>query len=138
MPTAATTTFTDQGLQPVYDAESALEHNVALSDGTYAAGTVLGELTATAGTFAAYADAAVDGTGVAKGFLQYACVVASGLITRGTASGGGPFGETKKHAPVWFSGCFRTVDLTGFDAAALADLNGHLVNGTVADGIVKF
>lgn len=138
MPTAATTTFTEAGLQPVYNAEDAKQHNVKLSDATYAAGTVLGELTATPGTFAAYADANVDGTGVAKGFLQYACVVASGLVTTGTASGGGPFGQTKTYAPVYFSGAFRTVDLTGFDAAALADLNGHLVNGSAADGIVEF
>ena len=138
MPTAATTTYTETGLMPVYNPVGARQHNVALSDGTYAAGTVLGELTATPGTFAAYADAAVDGTGVAKGFLQYAVVVASGIITMGTAAGGGPWGETRKHTPVYFSGAFRTVDLTGFDAAALADLNGHLVNGTVADGIVEF
>jgi hypothetical protein len=105
---------------------------------TYAAGTAVGELTATPGTFAPYADANVDGTGVCKGFLQYAVVVAAGLVTFGTASGGGPFGQTKTYAPVYFSGAFRTVDLVGFDAAALADLNGHLVNGSVADGIVEF
>lgn len=138
MPTAATTTFTEAGLQPAYNAEDAKVHNVKLSDGTYAAGTAVGELTATPGTFAVYVDAASDGTGVCKGFTQYAVVVASGLVTIGTASGGGPFGQTKTYAPVYFSGAFRTVDLTGFDAAALADLNGHLVNGSVADGIVEF
>lgn len=138
MPTSATTTYTDVGLIPAYNAEDAKIHNVKLSDATYAAGTAVGELTATPGTFAAYADANSDGTGVCKGFLQYACVVASGLVTFGTASGGGPFGQTKTYAPVYFSGAFRTVDLTGFDAAALADLNGHLVNGSVSDGIVEF
>lgn len=136
MPTAPKHTFTNDCIDPVYADVPAPMQNVALSDGTYAKGTVLGELTATPGTFAAYADAAVDGTGVAKAILKYACVVASGLISQ--ASGGGPFGESRLYAPVYFGGAFRTSELTGFDAAALADLNGHLANGTVAAGIVVF
>lgn len=138
MPTAATTTFTEDCIDPVYPDVPAPMQNVKLSDGTYAKGTVLGELTATPGTFAAYADANVDGTGVAKAILKYAVVVASGLVTIGTASGGGPFGQTKTHAPVYFGGAFRTSELTGFDAAALADLNGHLANGSVSSGILVF
>lgn len=136
MPTAATHTFTEDCLDPVYADVPAPMQNVALSDGTYAKGTVLGELTATPGTFAAYADAAVDGTGVAKAILKYACVVASGLVAQ--VSGGGPFGEKRTYAPCYFGGAFRTAELTGFDAAALADLNGHLANGSVSAGILVF
>lgn len=141
MPTTAQTTYSADRLDPVYNPMHALERvqNVTLSAGTYAKGTAIGELTATPGTFAAYADANADGTGVCKGFLQYACVAdGSGNITIGTVAAGNDFAQTQKGAPAYFGGAFRTSELVGFDAAALADLNGHLVNGTVASGIVEF
>ncbi len=141
MPTTAQVIYSTDRLDPVYNAAYALVrvHNVTLVAGTYAKGTAVGELAATPGTFGAYVDAATDGTGVCRGFLQYACVVdGSGNVTLGTAGGGGEYGQTKKGAPVYFGGAFRTSELVGFDAAALADLNGKLVNGSVANGIMEF
>lgn len=60
MPTSATNTFTGRSLEPFYDAEDALMINVNLpASVTLAAGTVLGEITGTPGTFKAYSAANV-------------------------------------------------------------------------------
>lgn len=75
--------------------------------------------------FKAYNDGNSDGSEVAKAILQYECVVDTyGNIT----VGGGDYGETQKAAPAYFSGTFKTADLTGLDAAAVADL-GKLISG---------
>lgn len=78
------------------------------------------------GGFGKYVDGNTDGTGVFKAILQLAAVV----NTYGEAQvGGGQWGETNYSVPVWIAGYFRPADLTGFDAAALADVGGHFVYG---------
>jgi hypothetical protein len=79
--------------------------------------------------FGAYNDGLSDGTNIAKAILEYACVTDTfGNIT----VGGGDYGETSKGAPAFFSGCFYTAELTGIDAAGVADL-GRMIVGTTAD-----
>lgn len=88
-----------------------------------------------AGTFKAYTAGASDGSQAPKCILAYDCVTdASGNITWG----GSEFGQTRKSAPAYFQGTFRTDEIVGLDAAALTALGGHLVNGTVGFGIFTF
>jgi hypothetical protein len=88
-------------------------------------------------TYAAYNDANANGTQAAKSILPYAVATdASGRVTYGGATGGNYLNAaTEPHATAYFSGYFRTTDLVGLDAAAVADL-GRLVSGTVADGVL--
>jgi hypothetical protein len=83
------------------------------------------------------ATAATNGAQNPALILMYACVVdASGNITLGT-SGVMDFGQTfGKAAPAYMGGSFRCQELVGFDANALAHMDGRLVEGTVASGIV--
>lgn len=144
MPTTATNTYSTDRLVPVYSPEEAKRIEVKLPASiAYAKGTILGEVTATPGTFKAYATAAGDGSGVAKLILEYACATdASGNITFGTTAVGGPFGETRLTAPAYYKGTFKTAELVqsgagAIDADAVADLNAHLVSGTLADGVIQ-
>lgn len=138
MPTAPIFTWGAGRVDPLKDAEDANLEVVNLKvSTTFAAGTIVGEITATPGTYGAYASGNVDGTQNPVGILQYACVTdASGNIT----FGGGPagtseWGETYKGAPMYRSGEFNCADLVGLDANAVTKL-GRLVQGTVTAGRV--
>lgn len=145
MPTTATNTYSVDRLVPVYNAEDALRINVKLpASVTYAKGTILGEVTATPGTYAAYASGSSDGSQTPKCILEYACATdASGNITLGTTASGGPFGETLLAAPAYFQGAFKTAELVqsgagAIDANAVTKLGAHLVSGTIVDGVIVF
>lgn len=129
MPLLPTTTFSCSELLPAVPHESypSFEINGNLAPGTYVAGQVLGELTATPGTFGAYATANVDGTGVAKAIMRYPATV----DPQGNVSQEGEHGATRKFAPMYVAGAFRETDLTGLDNDALADLQARKVNGLV-------
>lgn len=133
MPTAPTHTFSNAGLVPYYRPEAALQQTVKLvASKTYVKGLVLGEVTATPGTFDVYADAGAGGLDTARCILAYDCVAdAAGLIT----IGGGEQGEKIAGAPAFFSGWFKCSELTGLTAAAVADL-GRLINGSVTTGLL--
>jgi hypothetical protein len=77
------------------------------------------------GKYAAYASGASDGTQTAKGFLRDACVVSSGNVTLKDETG-----ITRKYAAMYYSGVFKTSELTGLDAGGLEDLNANLISGT--------
>jgi hypothetical protein len=129
------------GVFPKYDSGArARALNVNLKPSiNYPAGTVLAEIVASPGVYGPYATAAVDGLGVAKGILQYACQVdAAGLITFSPTAGasGGDRGQTSKIAPMWLSGNFASEDLIGLDADALVDLQAHVVSGDLTTGVV--
>lgn len=74
---------------------------------------------------------AASGLGVAKGLLEFAVVAASGVITAADETG-----ITTKSTPMFTpgGGHFKTSELTGLDAAAVADLSGSIYAGTLADG----
>lgn len=120
MPTASTIDYTLSRLDPYLNPEHAMEQIVnrkLFASTTYAAGTVLEH--AGSGVYQPYA------SGTATGILQYACVTdGSGNIT-----GIDEWGGSRKEAPVYTCGVFKTADLTGLDAGAVTDLGGHLDPG---------
>ena len=139
MPINPSTTWTNAGLMPIVNPLDAVMIDVALkASTTYQAGAVLGELTATLGTYAPYLSTNSDGSQNAKVILKYACVTdASGNIGYGPSTSGGEWGETTTAAPVYISGTFQISDmqLTGgagaLDAAGATSL-GRIVEGSVA------
>lgn len=144
MPTTATNIYGYTSIRPMYEPEEEAAIPVALpASVSYLKGTILGEVAATLGTAKAYVDAAGDGSGVAKYILPLDCATdASGNITIGSATAGAmPFGVTAKVVNVYYRGTFKTSELVqsgagAFDAAAAADLNAHLISGTLADGVI--
>lgn len=134
MPTTYFQSYTNVRLVPAFDPDSALLKHCNLVAGTYAAGTLIGELTATPGTFKAYATGNADGSQLPKGFLAYGCTVDA----QGNINLGGDLGGTTKSVEFYISGYFQTQDLVGLDAGAVGALNGLLVSGTVANGVLHF
>jgi hypothetical protein len=138
MPTAASFTYTGGGIVPFYP-KDARRHSVKLpASVTYAKGTVLGEITASPGTFKAYASGSVDGSQNPRAILEYDCATdASGNITMGGASGGAEWGSVRTSVPAFFQGAFACADLVGLDATALTNNSAwKLINGTVSAGVL--
>lgn len=135
MPTTPVATFGYGRVDPWRGADDADVRLVNLKPSTvFAAGTIVGEITATPGTYGPYATGNVDGTQNPVGILQYACATdASGNITFGSVAGTSEWGQSSKGAPIYVSGIFRTEDLVGLDAGAVTKL-GRLVQGTVTSG----
>jgi hypothetical protein len=136
MPTAASTTFTAARCDPLYGGKCP-EQNVAIIPSvTITKGTIVGELTATPGTFKAYASGNGDGSQVAKGIMVYSVTTdASSNITIA-----GEYGQTQKYCPIYMGGglsFFKISDLTGLDAAGLVNLGGSLVEGIITAGVIK-
>lgn len=141
MPTTYTNSYSGTArLDPLYNPEDAIAQHVALAAGTYVRGTVLGEVTATPGTYKAYASANVDGSQNPAMLLMYSCVVdASGNVSLGTSTTGGEWGQVfGKSAPAYMAGIFRTQELVGLDANAVTKLAGRLLEGTVTAGQFSF
>jgi len=142
MPTAPVDSWGMNRLEPFLEPDEATEQAVNLiASTTFAAGTVLGELTATPGTFRAYATGNSDGSQTPKCILRYACVTDSaGNITYGSGitAGTGQDGAVipSKVTSAFISGIFLTTALVGLDAGGLTALGGHLISGTLANGIV--
>lgn len=92
----------------------------------------------TANTYANYVDANSDGTQAARCILAVDCVTdGAGNVTLGTvAANAGERGYTEKYATAYFAGIFLTTELTGLDAAGVADL-GRLWSGTAASGVLS-
>jgi hypothetical protein len=136
MPTTPIATYSAARVDPYRQAGEAPLRNVNLKpSSTFAAGTILGEITATPGTYGPYATGNVDGTQNPIGVLQYTCVTdASGNITFGSGPvGSAEWGQTFKTAPMYYTGEFRTEDLVGLDAGAVTKL-GRLTQGTTTSG----
>lgn len=136
MPTAATTYYSRKKLVPLYNAEKAQRTNVQIVPSvTLALGTVLGELTATPGTYKAYASGNVDGSQTPKAILEYAVTTdASGNISINS-----DFGVTFPSVSAFLpnSGvAYNAADLVGLDAAGLTALGGSLAQGTLTNGTV--
>lgn len=135
MPTAAIQTWSQGQLVPAYP-QPAPEIDVALiASTTFAAGTILGELTATPGTYGPYASGNSDGTQNPKAILKYPCVTDSA----GKVDLDGSGLSLQIIQPVYVGGFFRIEELTGLDANAVTKLGGAIVQGVVAGpGIFKF
>lgn len=128
---AATNIYSFNRLDPAFAGSNPRVLNVAMTDGTYAKGTVLGIVTGTT-KYKAYASGNVDGSQLACAVLQYACIVAAG---KATMEGDGL--PAYDAAPVYTNGYFRTEDLVGLDANALVNMNATVVKGTLTTGIVR-
>lgn len=126
-------TYSASRLDPAFRPDLAPVIDVALAASqTLAKGTVLGRVTAT-GAYKAYASGNSDGSQTAKVILQYSVTVdGSGNITIE-----GEWGITRKTAPVFVAGYFRTEDLTGLDAGGVTNLGGCVVKGDLTTGLVR-
>lgn len=140
MPTTATNVFSGAGIVPMYPEPKGCRHHVKFPNGvTYAAGTVLGELTATPGTFKAYASGNADGSQNPKAILEFPVAVdGSGNITIGSTTGAQSYTVTAKSAPVFFRGTFSCAELTGLDATGITNSGGwRLINGSTTAGVLE-
>jgi hypothetical protein len=142
MPTNPTDSWGMGRLDPYMEPDEAGELPINLiASTTFAAGTLLGELTSTPGTFKAYASGNVDGSQSPKLVLRHACVTdAAGFITYGSSitAGQGQDGATipSKVTDAFYCGIFKTTDIVGLDAGAVTALGARIISGTLANGII--
>jgi hypothetical protein len=127
------------GLTPLYPQMTpcACRRRVRLAaNASYPAGTLLGELNASPGVYAAYNSQASDGTELARGILEFDCATfADGTMTIGWLATNTD--ETVySDAPMFVKGSFATGDLLGLTEAAVAQL-GRLIEGTVTSGVLQ-
>lgn len=81
---------------------------------------------------------ASDGVGPAVAVLACDVVTdADGNVFFGTAATS-EWAQTERTVPVFNHGTFRAEDLVGMDATALADLNGHILTGSLTKGTLTF
>lgn len=132
MPTTALNTYVDNKLIPSRHPELALQEPFQMTPSTtFTKGMALAIVTAT-GKVGIYADAGAGGLGVFRGLCPFACVSDSaGNIT---VQGGNILAGTRDTIPVWIAGFFFSADISGVDAAALADVAGHIVWGDLTTG----
>lgn len=122
-------TFTGQKLEPAMNPDLARTISIKLAASlTLAAGTVLGRVTS-GNLWKAYADGNSDGSEVARAILVYPVATdADGKHYIGT-SATSEHGQYETSVPAYISGDFYDADLTGLDAAGLADMMGRIILG---------
>lgn len=127
-----TQAYTGVKLEPFMDPQGAVSESVPFGASlTVARGTVVAVKTSDKKWYA-YVDANSDGTEVARGIAMYDFTTdGSGNVTIGNDQT-----VTYNTAPIYLAGTFRTTELTGLDAAGVADL-GKLQGGSVADGVLR-
>jgi hypothetical protein len=142
MPTSALYSFTQDMLVSSRNPDLARQQAVKLkASTTFVKGAILGEISATPGTYNTYDPNAVDGTQLPKCILAYGVVTdASGLPTLI----GGVYPLPDNNVPAFTRGDFdcATIDTAMGDAgslltAAIAAANWRLTAGTAAAGIVS-
>jgi hypothetical protein len=120
-------------LQPKQRPEDARQDAGAFAPNlTLAKGTLIGKRTAD-GLLYAYITSATGGEQTAIGILMYTIKTnASGQVFFSDSTGASVLNTPHQTAPYWQSGIFDTADLTGYDAAGLADMGGRvLANGFI-------
>lgn len=132
MPTTPLNTYVDNKLIPSRDPDGAAQERFQMTPSTtFTKGMAVAIVTAT-GKVGIYADAGAGGLGVFRGLSPYAAVSdASGNIT---VQGGNILAGTQDTIPVFIAGYFFSADTSGVDAAALADVGGHIVWGDLTTG----
>lgn len=127
--------YNDDKLEPVMAPELAKIDAATLGPSlTLAKGTVLGRKTVD-GLLYAYVGANVDGTGTAVAILIHDVATdAGGKHYFSDSAVASRMNLPKENTAVYYAGVFDTVDLTGYDAAALVDLNGRVLH----NGYIKF
>jgi hypothetical protein len=121
-------------LLPLKNPEGADLENIALkASSTYPAGQLVGEITASAGIYAAYASGGTDGTQLPTHLVMYSCVTDSlGNVFFGSAAVS-EWGQSVPVVPAYRNGYFSCADLVGLDANAVGKL-GRLTEGVVSAG----
>lgn len=136
MATTAAITYTPSTgvLLPLKNPDDANTENLQLAvSATYAAGQIVGEVTATPGIYATYASGATNGTQKPTHLLMYSCVTdASGNVYFGTTATS-EWAQSQSYAPAYRNGYFSCADIVGLDTAAVTAL-GRLTEGTVSAG----
>lgn len=124
-------TYSMTEVTPLYNGDDAPLRAIKLkASTTFPAGTLVGEITASPGTFGAYASGNSDGTQNPSRILRYPCVTdASGNITVGDGSAGNEWGATQLVIPAYVGGIFAIADIPNQDAAGLAKCGRLLGNG---------
>lgn len=132
MPTSAIVTYGGLRVEPVKAVEESHLDVIKLVNGTYAAGTLVGEVTASPGTYKAYTSGASDGSQIPSHVLEYPVIVSSSKIYLGDTVGGELQIEIPG-APAWRNGLFDIADLVGYDATAAVNGKFRIMgNGRVA------
>lgn len=138
MPTVNLNTFSQLKLEPAMYPESARMIAAAFQAGqTIARGTLLGELTASPGTYVPYAHGGADGSQVPKAIAAYDIVTdANGMITN---LSGPSYPGYSRYAPVYYSGVFNCGDIYGTELQyALASPGfGSLIQGSATAGMFR-
>jgi hypothetical protein len=121
-------TYTNKVVNPVYSIDDQITLTFKLkASTTYPAGSLVGEVTATPGTFGLYASGNSDGTQNPKAVLDVDYITdAAGLMYMGSQVRG------------WFSGAFRMSDVPNLDAAAVTNGAFRILFGTVASNNGQF
>lgn len=117
MPTSSIATWSGARVEPVKAVEESHLDNVKLANATYAAGTLIGEVSATPGTYKAYASGNVDGSQNPTHVLEYPIIVSGGVAYLGDTLLG-DVGAPLATIPAWRGGVFDIADLVGYDATA--------------------
>lgn len=134
-PADATVTFGGDAANwnmPLMVATSALTAGVGATPTVAVAATTAGNRV---GLWGHYSDAANDGREVAKAIAQYSFRTDNmGRVVY--ATGSPEHGDYHTNAPAYFKGSFKTSELVGLDANAVADL-GRLSMGTLTDGVLE-
>ena len=142
MPATPVQIYSANRLDPLFDPDRAREMPIGLRAGdTPAAGTVMGEVTATPGTYRAYATGNVDGSQNPSCILRYGVtsVVAATAPDIGVIiSYLGDYGYTAKVVPAFYHGVFATQQLVGMDATVAGKLAGVILEGSYTAGILQF
>jgi hypothetical protein len=132
MPTTATNTYTWDPLQPSQRPDwSRMERRQMTVSTTFTKGMALAIVTAT-GKWGIYADAGSGGLGVFRGICPVNAV--SGTDGKIVINGGNLLGTTEDTLEAYTGGTFSSAQVNGVDAAALADVGGHLLWGDFTTG----
>jgi hypothetical protein len=122
-------TFTSDKLEPYMNPDLARTIAVKIAPSTtLVKGTVLGRITAS-NLWAAYNNANSNGTETARAILQYDVVTDAGGLHYYGGQAASEQGQGEPTVPAYIKGDFFGADLTGLDAAGLADFFARLIFG---------
>lgn len=127
MPLVSVRVLSGIRLDPVIESTTPMGEDVNLVQGTYAAGTILGERTLTPGTFAPYASSKTDGSQIPSLVLKYSVDIGvDGHATQPEVRVNWPIPQNLVCVPAYKSGVYKVADLTGLDQNAIDKL-GRLI-----------
>lgn len=136
MPTSPAIDFSNDKLEPAYAPELAKTQAYKVKSGSYVKGTVCGMVNNT-GAMGAYATGNSDGTETAVCIAVYD-MYSDGTNVSLTDDGALLPGETRQNAPFYVSGFFECGELTGLDAAGVADMSARLIGNLVSGVLALF